>query len=128
MSVSEQFGDGAQLVDQLGQMISKDGLADLLAGFNDAGEESKVESWVTDEANRPTEESAVKRAVGRTRIEGIAGQLGVSADDVAEGLARIIPAAVNALTPGGRLPSGEQLDRLDLGSLLGDVDVAELLR
>ena len=37
MSVSEQFGDGAQLVDQLGQMISKDGLQDLLAGFNDAG-------------------------------------------------------------------------------------------
>ncbi len=45
-----------------------------------------------------------------------------------DGLARIIPSAVDALTPGGRLPSGEQLDQLDLGATLSGVDVAGLLR
>ena len=121
-------GDGAGLVEQLGEMVRRDGLSDLLAGFNDAGEESKVESWVGSIANEPTEASAVKRAVGRTRIEGIAEQLGLGEDEVASGLARIIPTAVDALTPGGRMPTGAQLDQLDLGSLLSGIDIDGLLR
>ena len=47
--------------------------------------------------------------------------------EVADGLARVIPAAVDALTPGGRRPTGQQLDSLDLGALLSDVDVRGLL-
>lgn len=128
MALSDQFGDGAALVQQLGSMISTDGLSDLLAGFNDAGQESEVESWVGTIANQPTDDGSVKRAVGRTRIEGIATQLGASPDDVASGMARLIPTVVDALTPGGQLPSGAQLDTLDLGSLLSGVDVGALLR
>lgn len=128
MSLSERFGDGAQLVEQLGAMVRTDGLSDLLAGFNDAGQESQVESWVGSIANRPTDERAVKRAVGRTRIEGMAERLGATPDEVADGLARLVPTAVDALTPGGQHPSGAELDRLDLGALLSGVDVAALLR
>jgi uncharacterized protein YidB (DUF937 family) len=108
-------------------LLRTDGLSDLLAGFNDAGQESEVESWVGTIANQPTDEGSVKRGVGHTRIDGMAEQLGVSADDVAAGLARVIPTAVDALTPGGRLPTGAQLDQVDLGSLLADVDVRQLL-
>jgi uncharacterized protein YidB (DUF937 family) len=109
-------------------MIRSDGLSDLLAGFNDAGEESKVESWVGNVANEATESSAVKRAIGEGRIGAMAAQLGASPDEVAESLARVIPVAVDALTPGGRRPSGAQLDQLDLGGLLSGIDVGGLLR
>ena len=68
MSLTERFGDGRELLDQLGAMIRSDGLSDLLAGFNDAGEESQVESWVGSIANEPTDASAVKRAIGEGRI------------------------------------------------------------
>jgi len=128
MHLAEQFGDGASLVQTLGDLLRTDGLQDLLAGFNDAGEESAVESWLGNGTNRPVEVGAVQRAVGRTRLSAIAEQLGVTPEVAADGLARIIPSAVDALTPGGTLPSGEQLDQLDLGSLLAGVDVAELLR
>lgn len=127
MDLTEQFGDGAQLVAALGNLLRTDGLQDLLAGFNDAGEESQVQSWMGNGANESTEVGGVERAVGRTRLGAIAAQLGVSDELAAGGLARIIPAAVDALTPGGTLPSGAQLDELDLGSLLSDVDVAKLL-
>jgi uncharacterized protein YidB (DUF937 family) len=109
-------------------MIRSDGLADLLAGFNDAGQEAQVESWLGAVANESTDASAVKRAVGEGRIGAMAAQLGASPDEVADGLARVIPAAVDALTPGGHRPSGAQLDGLDLGDLLGGIDVAGLLR
>lgn len=128
MSLADRFGDGRELVDQLGAMIRSDGLSDLLAGFNDAGEESKVESWLGAVANEPTEASAVKRAVGEGRIGAMAAQLGASPDEVAAGLARVIPAAVDALTPGGHRPSGAQLDGLDLGDVLSGVDIGGLLR
>ena len=127
MSLTERFGDGRELLDQLGAMIRSDGLSDLLAGFNDAGEETQVESWVGSIANEPTDPSAVKRAIGEGRITTMAAQLGASPDEVADGLARLIPSAVDALTPGGRRPTGQQLDTLDLGSLLSGVDVGGLL-
>lgn len=128
MDLVEKFGDGSSLVGALGSLLRTDGLQDLLAGFNDAGEESRVESWVGNGENRATETGGVQRAVGRTRLTAIAEQLGVSPEEAAGGLARIIPVAVDALTPGGSLPTGAQLDQLDLGALLSDVDVAGLLR
>ena len=128
MSLTDRFGDGSGLVDQLQALLRTDGLSDLLAGFNDAGQEAQVESWVGNTANRPTETGAVERAVGRTRLAAMAMQLGASDTETAAGLARIIPAAVDALTPGGRLPTGAQLDELDLGGLLAGTDVAALLR
>ncbi len=128
MSLTDRFGDGSALVEQLGALLRTDGLSDLLAGFNDAGQEAQVESWVGNTANRPTETGAVERAVGRTRIEAMAAQLGASDSDTAAGLARIIPTAVDAMTPGGQLPTGAQLDELDLGELLSGVDIAALLR
>ncbi|MDQ2677301.1 MAG: YidB family protein [Actinomycetota bacterium] len=128
MNLVEHFGDGAPLVQALGELLRTDGLQDLLAGFDDAGEASHVQSWVGNGANEPTEIGGVERAVGRTRLEAIAGRLGVTPEVAADGLARIIPSAVDALTPGGRLPSGEQLDQLDLGATLSGVDVAGLLR
>ena len=127
MALTDRFGDGKELVDQLGAMIRSDGLADLLAGFNAAGEESQVESWVGSIANEPTSASAVQRAVGEGRITAMAAQLGASPEEVADGLSRVIPVAVDALTPGGRRPSGRQLDALDLGELLSGVDIAGLL-
>jgi uncharacterized protein YidB (DUF937 family) len=128
MSLADRFGDGRELVDQLGAMLRTDGLSDLLAGFNDAGRESVVESWLGSGTNEPTDAGTVERAVGRGRLGAMAAQLGASPEEVADGLARVIPDVVDRLTPGGARPSGAQLDQLDLGSLLADVDVAGLLR
>lgn len=126
-SLSQQFGDGQALVEQLGEMIRTDGLADLLAGFNDAGQELLVESWVGSISNHLVDEGSVKRAVGRGRIAAMAEHLGATPDQVAAGLARIIPTAVDALTPGGNLPSGAKLNQLDLVELLQGVDLKRLL-
>ena len=124
MSMQETFGDGTGLAEQLAAMIRTDGLQDLLAGFNDAGAESQVESWLGSGANEPVGTGVVEKAIGRTRTEAMASALGVTPEQVASGLGRLIPAAVDHLTPGGHLPTGEQLDALDLSSL----DLASLLR
>ena len=106
MDLVDHFGDGSGLVQALGDLLRTDGLQDLLAGFDDAGEESKVESWLGNGPNEPTEVGGVERALGRTRTTAIGERLGVTPELAAAGLARIIPIAVDALTPGGRRPTG----------------------
>lgn len=128
MSLSDTFGDGTALVGALQGMIRTDGLQDLLAGFNDVGAEEQVQSWQGSVANQPVDAGDVKRAVGHGRIEAMAADLGATPDEVAEGLARIIPPAVDVLTPGGRLPSGKQLDTIDLARELAGTDIRTLLR
>jgi uncharacterized protein YidB (DUF937 family) len=127
MGLQDTFGDGGQLVDELTAHLRVNGLQSLLAGFDGAGAERAVESWVGDGPNLSVEPGDVKRAFGRDEIEAMAGRLGSSADDVAAGLARVIPAAVDAITPGGTLPSGADLDVLDFRRELAGTDIAALL-
>lgn len=127
MSMREKFGDGTALVAQLVTMIRKDGLADLLAGFNDAGAESEVQSWVGSIQNEGTDRGTVERAIGRTRLAEMSALLGAEPDEVADGLARVIPSVVDRITPGGSMPTGAQLDDLDAGRLAASVDVSALL-
>ncbi|MFZ4518315.1 MAG: YidB family protein [Microthrixaceae bacterium] len=127
MTLRDTFGDGSGLLDQLGNHLRTNGLQALLAGFDGAGDEDAAESWVADGPNRPVGPHDVQRALGRDDTEAIAAALGVSPDEAAEGLARVIPAAVDAITPGGVLPTGVQLDALDLRAALAGTDVGALL-
>lgn len=122
------FGDGSELLVELERYVRTNGLMSLLAGFDGAGAEEAAESWVGTGANRPVGAGEVKRAMGRDALAGMAARLGTGSDEVAEGLARLLPSVVDALTPGGTLPSGADLDALDLGSVLSGADVAGLLR
>ncbi len=117
MSLQETFGDGTELVARLGDVIRTDGLQDLLAGFDDADAVSQVQSWLGDGPNEAVEPGAVEKALGRTRTEALASSLHVTPDQVAAGLARVVPAVVDHLTPGGHLPSGAQLDAMDLSGI-----------
>ena len=53
----------------------------------------------------------------------IATALGVSTDDVAAGMARLLPLVVDRLTPDGTYPDDERLDSTDLS----DIDLVALL-
>lgn len=127
MGMHEKFGDGTALVEQLVALVRTDGLADLLAGFNDAGAEAEVQSWVGSIANESTDRSAVERAIGRTRLAEISARLQADPEEVADGLARVIPAVVDRITPGGSMPTGAQLDDLDAGRLAAAMDLPALL-
>lgn len=126
MSIRGTFGDGRGLLDQLVAMIRTDGLADLLAGFNDAGAEGDVESWVGSIENHATDRSTVERAIGRGRISAMATHLSTTPAEVADGLALMIPVVVDRITQGGAMPSGADLDALDAGELAAEVDLDSL--
>lgn len=123
MALDADFGDGTALLDQLMAVIRHDGLMDLVAGLNEAGAADQTTSWMGNGRNEPIDADQVKDALGRTRSEQMATALDSSPDQVAAGVARILPAVVDRLTPGGNYPDHATLAAADLS----DLDLAALL-
>jgi uncharacterized protein YidB (DUF937 family) len=96
----------------LAGLLSGGGLQKLLAQFQQKGMDDKAQSWVQTGENQPLSADEVRSALGEEKVHEAAQQLGVSDDEAAGTLAQLIPATVDELTPEGRLPSDDQVDRV----------------
>ena len=102
-------GDRTQYVlyDAVMTMVNEhpDGVAGLITQFNEAGLGHLVASWVGTGANLPATASQIIIGLGRGKIAALAHVTGMSTEDVACQLARLLPRIVDALTPGGSVPT-----------------------
>jgi uncharacterized protein YidB (DUF937 family) len=88
------------------------GLKDLLDRFRQNGQEDKVQSWVSTGANKPIAPQEIEQALGDERIEWLVEQTGMPREQLLQGLSGELPQAIDKLTPDGRLPTDEELSRL----------------
>ncbi len=123
VDLRDAFGDGTDLLDQVMALIRRDGLMDLIGGLNQVGADDQTTSWMGPGSNEPVSADRVRDALGPTRSQEIATALGVSTDDVAAGMARLLPLVVDRLTPDGTYPDDERIDSTDLS----DIDLVALL-
>jgi uncharacterized protein YidB (DUF937 family) len=116
---------GASLVSVAGQLIQQaggvQGLTNLLQqhGMSDA-----VQSWVGNGANQAISSGQLGQALQNGGLSSIvaeaASKFGMSQDQVMNGLAQVLPHAVDHLTPNGQVPSnGSGLDLSSLAGLAG---------
>jgi uncharacterized protein YidB (DUF937 family) len=97
---------GAALVGAVNDIIEKNGgLAGLAANFRQKGLSSIVDSWISTGQNQAITPEQVSQAVGPELINQLATKLGMQPDELKRKLADVLPAAVDKLTPGGRLPA-----------------------
>ena len=80
------------------------GIGAVLERFQQKGHSQQVASWISTGDNQPVSAEAVGDVVGMDELSRLSQQLGVSNDQVASGLAQILPNVVNHLTPGGHVP------------------------
>lgn len=90
------------------------GLGAVLQKFQQKGYGQQASSWVSPDANQPVDAQAVHDVVGSEELSRMSQQLGVSKDQVAGGLAQILPHVVNHLTPGGEV-TNDSNDMLSSG-------------
>jgi uncharacterized protein YidB (DUF937 family) len=101
------------------------GLGGLLERLERGGLGEQVKSWVSPDAqNARISGEELTDAVGREHMDELAGEAGVSPREAADSLAKVLPGAVDALTPEGRVPErhhGLDLDQItpQLAKLLG---------
>jgi uncharacterized protein YidB (DUF937 family) len=94
----------------LGGLLSG-GLGDLLKQFQGAGKGDVVNSWVGSGQNQPIAPSDLSKVLTPEQLDFLATRTGLSHEELLAGLSEQLPKAVDHLTPDGRLPTPEEMNR-----------------
>jgi len=91
-----------------GSVISG-GLGDLMKQLQQSGLGDAANSWVGTGPNKAVSPGDLASALGVDQIDQLSSQSGLSRDDLLSGLSKLLPQAVDHLTPDGRLPTENEL-------------------
>lgn len=106
--LKDSFGNAGQ--GGLGSILTG-GLGDLLKQFQGAGKADVADSWVGPNENKPIGASDLSHVLTPEQIEFLSARTGLTREQLLAGLAAQLPAAIDELTPQGRLPSPDEVDR-----------------
>jgi uncharacterized protein YidB (DUF937 family) len=88
------------------------GLDNLIKQFQQSGHGALADSWVGRDANKPISESDLAKSLGADTLDTLANQSGMPRDELLSGLSQNLPRFVDQLTPQGRLPTGQEWERM----------------
>ncbi len=92
-------GDGAQAGSAPG------GLGELIDHFTKGGQGDAAKSWVGTGPNSPISEGQLESALGPDLLDTLAKQTGLTKDELLARLSKVLPDAVDKMTPDGRVPA-----------------------
>src|SRR5262245_606956 len=82
------------------------GLTDVVDRFRNVGQGTAADSWVAKGPNEPITPNHTESALGPDLIDMLTKQTGLSREELLSRLSKVLPEAVDKLTPDGRLPAG----------------------
>ncbi len=102
----------------MGMMGGQDhaGLNNLLSSLTSSGLADQAKSWVSTNANQVISGQQVASWLGSDKLKQLAQATGLNPSDVADHLAKQLPAVIDKLTPHGSVP-----DQADLESVAGQI-------
>jgi uncharacterized protein YidB (DUF937 family) len=93
------------------------GLAGLLEQFKAGGLGHLADSWVGTGQNLPISAEQIQSVLGSEKIQQMAAKVGISPDVLSAQLAKLLPQAVDKVTPDGTVPDQSTLQQ-GMGGLL----------
>ena len=102
----------AVLAPLLGNLLKGGGLSKLVQNAQKSGLSAQADSWVGTGENQPVSGQEIKGLVGDDAVKEVAQQAGISEDEAADVLAKVVPHVVSGLTPAGQVPSDDELGQL----------------
>jgi len=88
------------------------GLRDLIERFKQSGHGGTADSWVGTGPNQQLRTDQLEQAIGPETLDTLSQHTGLSREELLSRLTRDLPAAVDKLTPAGRLPTEDEAARL----------------
>ena len=89
----------AELVSVVNSFIQKQGgVAGLVKQFEKQGLGPIIQSWVGKGANHPISAEQIHRALGYETLQQLGAKLGVSPDEMAAKLSKVLPKAIDRTT------------------------------
>ena len=98
------------LMPVVGSLLAGGGLQKIMSGLEHQGAGAQASSWVSKGENQPVSGQQMKEAVGADQVAQVAEKLGVSHDQAAEVLAKVIPQVVDKASPDGEMPSQDAVN------------------
>jgi uncharacterized protein YidB (DUF937 family) len=105
-------GLGGLLAGGAAGTVLSGGLNDLLKQLQQSGHGEAANSWVGTGPNRPISPTDLGAALGAEQIQSLTSQFGLSREELLDGLSQHLPEVVDHLTPGGQVPSPQDMQRL----------------
>jgi uncharacterized protein YidB (DUF937 family) len=88
------------------------GLSKLINDFQSSGDGRAAQSWVGHGPNEDIAPESLEAAVGADTLDGLAKQTGLGRQELIDGLRQHLPNFVDQLTPGGHLPTAQEVSRM----------------
>jgi uncharacterized protein YidB (DUF937 family) len=96
---------GAGLVSVVKNVIDQNGgVGALVSRFQQHGLGDIAQSWVSTGPNQPVSPADLQKVFGGDVLQQLSQKSGLSVQDVAQKLAQVLPQAVDAMTPDGKVP------------------------
>jgi uncharacterized protein YidB (DUF937 family) len=105
-------GLGGLLAGGAAGTVLSGGLNDLLKQLQQGGLGDAANSWVGTGPNRSVSPTDLGSALGADQIQSLTSQFGLSREELLDGLSQHLPEVVDHLTPGGEVPSPQEMQRL----------------
>ena len=87
------------------------GLGSLLQGLQQSGHGDIADSWVGHGPNRQIHPNQLADALDPQTLNELSEHTGMNQQDVLSELSDLLPDAVNDVTPDGRLPNDDEIER-----------------
>lgn len=81
------------------------GLSDLFERFTGTGHDREARSWVETGPNQQIAANDLEDALGADTVAALMSQTGLSREELLSRLQAVLPAAIDKMTPEGRLPT-----------------------
>ncbi|HWX37419.1 MAG TPA: YidB family protein [Steroidobacteraceae bacterium] len=93
---------GAEMATVVNGLIEKHGgVQGIVAQLEAQGLGGTVRSWVATGANQPITPDQIHQALGSDAVKQLAARFGMSPEDLAAKLSKVLPQAIDKLTPDG---------------------------
>jgi len=100
----------------LGQLGGKGGgganMAGLVQNLNSNGLGEQVKSWVGTGDNKPVTPDQITQAVGPEQLHRAAESAGMSDQQAADSLSKVLPQVVDQASPSGQMPQSNDFEKL----------------
>jgi uncharacterized protein YidB (DUF937 family) len=94
----------------LGGVLSG-GLGDLLRQFQGAGKGEVADSWIGTGQNKQIAAQDLQKVLSPEQIDFLMEKTGMTREELLSGLSQQLPQVVDTLTPNGRIPHADELNR-----------------
>jgi uncharacterized protein YidB (DUF937 family) len=98
---------GAEMASVVNSLIQQHGgVHGIVTQLESQGLGGVARSWVSSGANQAITPAQISQAFSSGALGELAAKAGMSPQELAQRLSQALPAAIDTLTPGGKLPAG----------------------